>query len=143
MACLITQCYPPCPPVPGLIWIFHPEYVIGDAEDEEEDDRPKHPPVHAGQVAGKTDRNNVSKYLAVWSYGEYLLHENVPWEKDENRYLLEQVAECLCDEPRYRPRLNHLKIRIETSLAVNQPLWGQGNTDADTRRLVAQLFDRP
>ncbi|SPQ26523.1 cc25b1bc-5976-4992-9d6c-7d8b4de0e9d1 [Thermothielavioides terrestris] len=95
MACLITQCYPPCPPVPGLIWIFHPEYVIGDAEDEEEDDRPKHPPVHAGQVAGKTDRNNVSKYLAVWSYGEYLLHENVPWEKDENRYLLEQVAECL------------------------------------------------
>ncbi|AEO64627.1 uncharacterized protein THITE_2126944 [Thermothielavioides terrestris NRRL 8126] len=143
MACLITQCYPPCPPVPGLIWIFHPEYVIGDAEDEEEDDPPKHPPVHAGQVAGKTDRNNVSKYIAVWSYGEYLLHENVPWKKDNNRYLLEQVAECLCDEPRYRPRLNHLKIRIETSLAANQPLWGRGNTDEDTRRLVARLFDRP
>jgi hypothetical protein len=49
--------------------------------------------------------------LRVWSYGGYLLRNNERW-RHVDYYLRKLVAQCLCDNPMYRPRLAWLEHEV-------------------------------
>ncbi|KAK4098421.1 hypothetical protein N658DRAFT_544222 [Parathielavia hyrcaniae] len=57
--------------------------------------------------------------IRVWSYGGYLVQQPCPddW-RHVSRQLCLLVAQCLCDSPKYRPRLEWLEREIEGRLSL-------------------------
>jgi hypothetical protein len=137
MACLITGHYPPLPPYPQRIRI--PPITIQDLDDDDEytdsEDEDgganrhpllprQHKPPHnprgdAFANAPDPDPDDVLDshpvppgWVRVWSYGGYLLDDGKPEYKRVDRELRLLVAQCLCDDPYYRPRMHALDEKV-------------------------------
>jgi hypothetical protein len=138
MACLITGHYPPLPPYPQRIRIppisehdLDDDDEDTDDDDDEDDDGHRNPllprqhkPPHdprgdAFANAPYPDHDDAldnhpvpEGWIRVWSYGGYLLDDGNPEFKRADRELRLLVAQCLCDDPYYRPRMSALDDKV-------------------------------
>lgn len=169
MFCLCTGCYPPTPPYPGRIWI--PPL---DPNDQDDDDRNIHPnsvPPAAGDAVwnqaqmGQAYDFDARRYprppegqagqnwRRVWSYGASLLHrDSAIGLHDLSIDLRRLIAQCLCDNPHYRPRLRQLNRIIVQHMTQNRWRHEESNNtaprsrnlgDREMQRWVGYVFDRP
>ncbi|KAH6842483.1 kinase-like domain-containing protein [Chaetomium sp. MPI-CAGE-AT-0009] len=137
MACLITRSYLPTPPWPERTLIpgrgLDPSY---HSDSPEGDDVPD---------ALRT----ADGYLQVWSYGQYLLSDEDRGE-DESEYghvsptLRQLVAQCLADDPRYRPSLAWLEQQISDHIREQ---WAEepddGESAREVREWIKECLDAP
>ncbi|KAK3295083.1 uncharacterized protein B0H64DRAFT_344810, partial [Chaetomium fimeti] len=112
-------------------------YGNANKENYDPDDGPDGDPVGNG-------------YIRVWSYGHYLLsdededdggggaHDHVSWT------LRHLVAQCLADDPRYRPSLAWLEREISNNI---QDRWGDepddGESSREVREWIKECLDVP
>ena len=76
--------------------------------------------------------------ITVWSYGAFLL---TPTYKNTDLTLRRLVAQCLCNQPAHRPKLEDLLATITENLAR---IGNEGdNSDAAVRQWVTEAFGNP
>jgi hypothetical protein len=134
MACLITKHYPPLPPRPQRIRI--PPFNPGPGRDFDDDDedvedmpRPARGDAHGSVPVPDDDAISLDgpevrrDWLRVWSYGGYLLDKDYEAVGRVDRELRLLVAQCLCDDPFFRPRMRMLDRR------VRRTMWDRGWRD--------------
>jgi hypothetical protein len=93
--------------------------------------------------------------LRVWSYGAYLLGNNEEY-RHVDYYLRKLVAQCLCDNPRYRPRLRWLEREVRRTMepdSDDNAEDGDGGdddqggkraySDEQIKRWMKKLWDEP
>ncbi|KAK4152165.1 hypothetical protein C8A00DRAFT_16480 [Chaetomidium leptoderma] len=159
MVCLITRHRPATPPYPSRIRM--PPIDPGDEDDDDiahasegardnvrgdaADLRPNEPATHFDDMIEVE-----ADWIRVWSYGGYILDDNNPVYNRVDRGLRHLVAQCLCDDPYYRPRLETLELDVRT--CIKRKVWDRGqpnhlispgNTDADVKEWVKECFDKP
>jgi hypothetical protein len=66
-------------------------------------------------------------WIRVWSYGGYLLDDENRDCRGVDRELRRLVAQCLCDDPYYRPRLGILDRLVRHHIAAAG--WEDEDTD--------------
>ncbi|KAK4140571.1 uncharacterized protein C8A04DRAFT_31908 [Dichotomopilus funicola] len=170
MMCLITKEFPPQPPHPRRIHI--PPIYYHDLDDDDADymESPtsEAPPPEPGAdepsshnlrtYQGQQDWHDAlfdtadmelddedevkANWIRVWTYGGHLMDDRVPEYVRVDRELRRLVAQCLCNDPRYRPRMAWLDRKIAKCIreryghgAAEDAVVGEGDkddTDDDT-----------
>lgn len=93
-------------------------------------------PHHPGQMYIDDPKDGIRK--KVWSFGTYILdprYQTVDYE------LRELVAQCLCEEPAYRPHLKELVQKVTDYLSNKQ--WGPQDHEVLVRKWVHKNANSP
>lgn len=137
MSCLITKRFPSLPPYPHRIRV--PPFDPLDWDDDDDPDPMKQARNLNGDASGpvpgvdrddQLDRNDPERtadWIRVWSYGGYLLDDNNPDCRRVSRQLRRLVAQCLCDDPHFRPRLGMLNTLVRGH--IDAAGWDDEDTD--------------
>lgn len=88
-------------------------------------------------IIDPTDPSRRRKVKA-WSYGAYLLDSRYD---HISKSLREWVAQCLCDRPDQRPRLQDLSDAISARLQAAN--WPRGQGDNEIRNWSQRVFGNP
>jgi hypothetical protein len=141
MACLITKHYPPLPPRAQRIRI--PPFHERDDFDDDDHDIQDMPRPQRGDAAGIVPAPDVDAaaldgpevgrdWPRVWSYGGYLLDKDYGAVRGVDRELRLLVAQCLCDDPYFRPRMGMLDRRVRGAMRERGwPDEGCGDENGD------------